>query len=360
MFGLTALIIAGASIIGLMVIHELGHFTMALIFKMPIEEFGLGLPPRLIAHKIKSVVVSLNLLPFGAFVRIKGEEDGEKKEGFNTFPAWQRALVLVAGVVGNWLTAVVLFAIVAGSWGLPYAVADDAVAPQAQLQVITVAPDSPAEEAGLKSGDWIVSVGVNEEMTAVHHLSEFTAFIDLHQGKAVELQLNKPEGLVLVSLIPRESPPAGEGAIGISFARVDVQHYAWWQAPKVGLIAAVNQTIAIPLSLGSVFSKWIHHQPTPGASLVGPIGIGQMIMQTSQLGWRYLLQFVAIIAIYFSLFNILPLPALDGGRLIFLAVEGVRRKTVSPKIKEWLNGTFLILFMILLALVTIKDIIHLF
>lgn len=360
MLGLTAILIACVSIISLMVIHELGHFLVALVFKMPIEEFGLGLPPRLIARKVGSVLVSLNLLPFGAFVRIKGEEEKEKKEGFNTFPAWQRALVLVAGVVSNWLTAVVLLTIVAGSWGLPYAMSDEAIAPQAQLQVMTVASNSPAEEAGVKSGDWIISVGTSEAMRVTNHLSEFTEFVDLHRGETIKLQLEKPKGLVAVSLIPRESPPAGEGSIGISFARVSVQHYAWWEAPRAGLMATVNQTIAIPLSLGAVFSGWIHHQATPGASLVGPIGIGQMIMQTSQLGWGYLLQFVAMIAIYFSLFNIFPLPALDGGRLLFLAIEGIMRKSISPKIKEGLNSSFLILFMILLAFVTIKDVIHLF
>ena len=331
MIGLAALIIAFFSIVGLMAIHELGHFLMALIFKMPVEEFGLGLPPRLIAYRVKSILVSLNWLPFGAFVRIKGEEEGSKN-GFSLFPVWQRAIVLVGGVVANWLTAVVLFTIVAGSWGLPYAISDQAVAPQAKLQVIAISPHSPAQEAGLKTGDWILGLGLPGQVKATNHLQEFTNFVDSHQGEKIDLQIQRSNQKEIVSLVPRKSPPAGQGSIGIGFARVAVQHYSWFKTPWIGLKATINQTIAIPMSLGMMFEGWIHHHPVMGAQLVGPVGIGQMIAQTSQLGLGYLLQFVAMIAVYLSLFNILPLPALDGGKLLFLIIEKIRKKAISAKI----------------------------
>lgn len=355
---LATILIALISLVGLIVIHELGHFLVALALKMPVEEFGLGLPPRLVSWKMGSVLFSLNLLPFGAFVRIKGEE--KNNEGFGLFPAWKQALVLVAGVVANWLTAVVLFALVAGIWGLPYAVSDQAVAPQARLQVTGVMAETPAEEGGLKIGDWLTGMGTAGEIKAVNHLQDFTNFIDQHRGEEIRLQVERPAGGTVVSLIPRESPPPGEGAIGISFARVEVKNYPWWQAPATGFLAAINQTIAIPLSLATFVSQWLHHQPVPGAELVGPIGLGQMVGQTLQLGWGYLLQFVAMIAVYLSLFNILPLPALDGGRLAFLAIEGVRGKPISVKVKENLNGAFFAFFILLMFLVTFKDLIGLF
>jgi regulator of sigma E protease len=354
----TTIIIALVSLVGLMVIHELGHFLMALIFKMPVEEFGLGLPPRLASWKIGSVLFSLNLLPFGAFVRIKGEDRNE--EGFGLFPAWKQALVLVAGVVANWLTAVVIFGLVAGIWGLPYAVPDEVVNPEARLQVTGVASGSPAESAGLKAGDWLIGMGVGEEMERVSLLQTFTDFIDQHRGEEIFLQLEKPTGIENISLIPRESPPAGEGAIGISFARIVMEESSWWEAPLAGFSATINQTIAIPFSLGQLISQWIKGQPTMGAELVGPIGLGQMIGQTFTLGWNYLLQLVGIIAVYLSLFNILPLPALDGGKILFLGIEKIRRKPISTRIKESLNGAFFVFFILLMLLVTLRDIIHLF
>jgi len=355
---LTAILIALISLVGLIVIHELGHFLVALAFKMPVEEFGLGLPPRLASWKIGSVLFSLNLLPFGAFVRIQGEE--KSGEGFSLFPAWQQALVFVAGVAANWLAAVVLFSLVAGVWGLPYAVSDQVVASQARLQVIGVASGTPAEEAGLEAGDWLLGMGTAEEMRAVNHLQDFTDFIDQHRGEEVLLQVERPAGETTVSLIPRESSPPGEGAIGISFARVAVENYSWWQAPAAGFLVTVNQTVAIPLSLATVVSQWFRHQPAPGVELVGPIGLGQMISQTLQLGWGYLLQFVAIIAVYLSLFNILPLPALDGGKLAFLAIEGIRRRPISSKVKENLSGAFFAFFILLMILITLKDLKQLF
>ncbi len=354
-----SIIIALASIVVLMALHEFGHFLMAVIFKMPVEEFGLGLPPRLVAWHWKSILVSLNWLPFGAFVRIKGEED-DAKEGFASFPAWQRALVLIGGVTANWLTAVVLFAIVAGGWGLPYAVSDAAASPQAKLQIIMVNPQSPAQKAGLEAGDWILSMGTKDHLATVVRQHAFSEFIDQHLGQPVELKIQRGKAVKFISLTPRENPPTGQGAIGIGFARVAMQHYAWFQAPWIGLKATVNQTVAIPMSFGLMFSGWIHHHPMAGAQLVGPIGIGKMIAQTSRLGVGYLLQFVAMIAVYLSLFNILPLPALDGGKLTFLAIEGIRRKSISAKIKTALNNSFFVLFLLLLAWVTVKDIIHLF
>lgn len=358
MIGLS-IIIALVSIVALLVLHELGHFLMALIFKMPVEEFGLGLPPRLVAWRWKSILISLNWLPFGAFVRIKGEED-DAKEGFAVFPAWQRALVLVGGVAANWLTAVLLLAIVAGAWGLPYAISDKTISPGAKLQVVMVSPQSPAKKAGLESGDWILAMGEKAPLQPVTRQHIFSNFIDQHQGQPIEIKIQRGSKTKIVSLVPRRNPPAGQGAIGIGFARVAIQHYPWFEAPWIGLKAAANETVAIPVTFGLMFSGWLHRHPMAGAQLVGPIGIGKMIAQTSQLGLGYLFQFVAMIAIYLSLFNILPLPALDGGKLTFLAIEKLRRRTINPKIKMALNNSFFIFFLLLLAWVTVRDFIHLF
>lgn len=354
-----SILIALASIVVLMALHELGHFLLAIMFKMPVEEFGLGLPPRLVAWHWKSILISLNWLPFGAFVRIKGEED-ESKEGFASFPAWQRALVLIGGVTANWLTAVVLFAIVAGGWGLPYAISDKTVSPNAKLEVIMVNPQSPAHDAGLKEGDWILAMGTKGRLTPAVYQHDFSEFVDRHLGEAVDLKIQRGKTTQIISVTPRENPPAGQGAIGIGFARVAIQHYAWYKSLWVGLQATANQTVAIPMTFGAMFSGWIHHHPMPGAQLVGPIGIGKMIAQTSRLGVAYLLQFVAMIAVYLSLFNILPLPALDGGKLLFLAIEGIKKKPINAKLKAALNNSFFVLFLLLLVWVTVKDLIHLF
>jgi regulator of sigma E protease len=355
------ILIVFISLIGLIVLHEFGHFLTAKKFGVRVEEFGVGYPPRIFGKKIGETLYSLNLLPFGAFVKIYGEEGGiESSHSFTGKPIWQRALIILGGVVSFWIVSAILLSIVFGM-GVPQAISDETEAVNPEVQIVAIAPDSPAEEAGIKVGDVIKELRTTNYELGVTKVKEIQEFTSLHLGEEITLTIERGKEIFDATLTPRISPPEGEGAMGVGLVRTTLISYPWYLAPVKGIEVCFSLTGSIAAGLAQVFGNLIQGKGLPaGAQLIGPVGIGSLMTQAAHLGLTYYLQFIALISIYLAIFNILPIPALDGGKLIFLGIEKVRKRAVSPKIEQGVTSIFFAFLVALMIWITIKDISRLF
>jgi len=352
------------SLIGLITIHELGHFLFARKFGVKVEEFGIFLPPRIWGKKIGQTLYSINWIPAGAFVKLQGEDSNDKSDpaSFGSKPIWQRAIIIAAGVASFWLISVIILSFVS-VLGAIEVVDDNDPVQNAQVQIISVASDSPASAAGLKMGDIIKNAALMDggQATRIDKVSQIQDFANNNKGKEIELIVSRANQDVGITLSPRLNPPAGQGAMGIALLRVAQKKYAWWQAIGNGFVATWNMTVSVFEGWGQIIGRLAKNQGLPpGAQLVGPVGIMEMMARQAQMGISYFLQFVAMISVYLAVFNALPIPALDGGRLMFLAIEAIRHKPVSEKIEQTLTMVFFAALMIFAVIVTFQDIRRLF
>ena len=365
---ITTIIIVLFSLVTLTALHELGHFLLARRFGVKVEEFGIGYPPKICGKKFGDTLYSLNLLPFGAFVRILGDEESSDNEGsFTKKPIWQRALILLGGVVSFWVVALVIIIFVAGLAGVPTAVSDDFLeaGKTPYVQILQVGPHSPAEQSGIKPGDIISKLKVQSEKlkieeTETNKVGEVQQFIGEHKGQEILISLKREDKEIEVSVTPRVNPPQGEGAMGVALARVVKFRIAWYEAPWQGLKITWEQTKNIPIAMARAIKSKLQGNDNSGLQFVGPIGLGQIMGQSMSQGPGNFLMLIAMISIWMALFNLLPIPALDGGRLLFLGIELVRRKPANQKIEQRITAVFFFLMVALMAVVSIKDIIRLF
>jgi len=365
---IVTILIAFFSIIALLVIHEFGHFIVAKKFGIKVEEFGVGLPPRLFGKKIGETIYSLNLLPFGAFVKIPsvegdGGSDQEDCRKLENVPVWQRAVILLAGVVSFWIIGIILLTIVF-SLGASQAISDEETGPFSvppQVQIAAVSPGSPAEIAGIKPGDVIRELRTGDFQLLISTVKGVQEFTDAHQGEEIVLLVDRGKDSLQTLLVPRTDPPEGEGSMGVILIRTTEKSYPFFQAFIKGVVTAANLTLAIIVGLAEVVASLVRGQGLPqGVQFMGPIGMGALVAQAVQVGLSYYLQFIAIISIYLAIFNILPIPALDGGRLLFLVIEKIKGCPVNQKVEQSITAGFFILFIVLMILVTVKDVIRLF
>lgn len=339
------ILIALVSLIGLIVLHEFGHFILAKKFGTEVEEFGIGYPPRLFGKKFGETLYSINLIPFGAFVKIKGEQGGiEDYRSFIGKPMWQRVLIVLGGVISFWLISAIILGIVAGVWGLPTAVSDEEnhnlINPR--VQIIRILPDSPASQAELKMGDTIIGF---------QKVKEVQEFIKSSDGKKIILEIKRGKEILKKEIIPKE------GLIGVGLTRIALKPYPWYRAPIQGAIATGQLTYNIVggwiLGLKSVLG--IAELPEGmKMELMGPLGIFALLGEYFELGINYFLFLIALIAVALALANILPIPALDGGKLVFLAVEAIRGRPINQKLEQNITAFFFILLIILMIFITVK------
>jgi len=350
--------IAFLSLISLIIIHELGHFLLAKKFGVRVEEFGIGLPPRLFGKKIGETIYSINLLPLGGFVKLYGHEKRETgPDSFSNKPIWQRALVILGGVVSFWIVAAVLLSIVM-ALGVPTVVGDEeAGLTDPKVQIVSVSKDSPAEQTEIRIGDAIRGIN-NVSVSKVKEIQEIT---EVNKGKEMTLTIQRGQEVFDVSLVPRESFPAGEGAMGVGLIRTALKSYPWYLAPFKGIIATGNLTLAIfdgwVMTLSSLFQG---NGMPQGAEVRGIVGIFELFVQVGGLGISYFLQFIAIIAVSLALINALPLPALDGGWFVLLIIEKFRGKPINQKTEQVISSIFFVLLITLMVWITIKDVARLF
>jgi len=357
------IIIAFFSLIGLVILHELGHFLLAKKFGVKVEEFGIGYPPRLFGKKIGETIYSLNLLPFGAFVKIYGHEKRiEDPRSFSTKPFYQKSLIILGGVVVFWIVSAILLSIVMGI-GVPSAISDEegGILKDVKVQIAAIVSESPAEAAELKIGDAISGLSFENEELKIDKVSQIQEFTQAHKGEEIILTIQRGDEIFDVSLTPRVSFPEGEGPMGIALVRTSLKSYPWHIAPIKGIEATGVLTVAVIRGWGMVFSSLFQGQGVPpGVEIGGPVRIFELFVDVRALGASYFLQFIALISISLALINILPIPALDGGWFLFLVIEKLKGKPLNDKIVQKVSAVFFFLLIALMIWITTKDIIRLF
>jgi regulator of sigma E protease len=348
----------------LVLVHEFGHFITAKKAGLKVEEFGFGFPPRLWGIKRGETIYSINWIPFGGFVKIFGEDGGHKedKKSFSNTKPGKKALIISAGVVMNFLLAVVFLSI-GNAIGLRVGIEEkdilDGRAVNPKIQIIGVAPNSPAQQSGLGVLDEIVGFRIDGQEKMVKTVSDVQNIVSQNLGKEIFILIENGNNLIEKKVIPRESPPANEGALGISLGASGIIKYPIHQAIGRGAYDAVmilEQTIIGYATL----IKNVFISGKPGMELTGPIGIAVVTGRAARLGIAYLMQFTSLISINLAVLNFLPFPALDGGRLIFIIIEKIRRKAVPVKIENAVNTAGFALLIILMIYITTKDMIKFF
>lgn len=338
----------------------MGHFLIAKKLGVKVEEFGIGYPPRIVGKKIGETLYSLNLLPFGGFVKIVGEEEKIKEAGsFSERPLWQRISIVLGGTISFWLISFLIFTFLSAGWGFYQSVPDDFSGP-AQIQIVQVAKNSPAQKAGIKPGDIIEKAKFDSQIWEVNKIKEFQEFINLHQGEKISLILKRGKEEKIAILQPRISPPPREGRIGVGLIRVTRIKFPWYQAPWQGAKITFEKTIQIPILLFAILKKALRGERVEGFQFMGPIGIGSLMSEVLKTGWGNFLMFLALISLWLALINLFPIPALDGGKLLFLLLEGVRKKPIPKIVEQKITTFFFLLLIFLMILVTLKDIMRLF
>lgn len=346
----------------LVLVHEFGHFITAKRAGMKVEEFGFGFPPKLWSIKRGETRYSINLIPFGGFVKIMGEdgEERENPESFGAKPARTRAFVIAAGVLMNVVLAIVLLSF-ANLVGLRVGIAD-ADLPKAvdtKVQIIQVDQNSPAAQADLQVLDEIVGFRVNGHEVSVADVAGVQKVINENRGHEIVVQVRNGSEVRDINVTPRLDPPPGQGSLGISLALTGIIKYPWYEAIYRGVQNTYYLLVNTFIGYGTIF-KNLFTQGNAGVALSGPIGIAVITGQAAKLGFTYLMQFTAIISVNLAVLNVLPFPALDGGRLLFLAIEKIRRRPIAKKVEGMANAIGFGLLILLMIYVTSKDIIHLF
>jgi len=329
----------------LIITHELGHFATAKGFGIKVEEFGLGFPPRLIAARRGETLYSLNAVPLGGFTKMAGEKDPTVPRSLASKGTGTRLIVISAGSIMNALLPILLFSI---AFMVPHDVVTGEVA------VKEVAPSSPAAAAGIEAGDIVLSV----DNKPVYNISELQRNIHLNLGKEINITVKHSDASTEeVQLIPRWKPPEGQGAIGIALnilnPTVVSRHEPFWKAIPMGASECIETFVLFKNEI----LKWIIGATTP--QVTGPVGIAQLTGEVAKAGISPLLEFAGFISINLAIINILPLPALDGGRMVFVLFEWVRRgKRVSPKTEGLVHLIGFAMLMALIVVVTQQDIIR--
>ena len=400
-------------VLGVLVLaHEFGHFIAARKSGMKVEEFGFGFPPRIFGvqflkgkklepiievekitleetaggemivdekkeidvvvpwHRRRLIwgnrdlddkdenygtVYSLNWLPLGGFVKIKGEngEAENESDSFMAKPAWKKTIVLAAGVAMNIVLAAVLLS-VGYMVGLPQTtddIADGTIVKDARLAVLEVMPGKPAALAGLKMGDEIVQIGElkNPRVTTMQD------YVDKNRDKAIVFTVVRGKETLEKKITPVLNNDTGKGGIGVAIAEVSLVKYPWHKAIYHGVVATWAYLVAIVLAFWGLIVGLFAGRGAGGA-LAGPVGIAVMTGQVARLGFAYLLQFTAMLSLNLAIINILPIPALDGGRIVFTWLGKIFHKPLFMKFEQTAHTIGFALLMLLVVVVTIKDI----
>jgi len=335
------------SFIGILVVlvfaHEFGHFITAKLARVKVEEFGIGFPPRIISFKRGETTYSLNAIPLGGFTKMLGEEDPILPGSLASKSIPIRILVLSAGSLMNILLPILLFSI---AFMIPH----DIVVEKVQVQA--VAPGSPAQIVGIEPGDTILAINNH----TIRNRGDVGYFIQLNLGSEVNILLQRGElGQQEVDVKPRWNPPQGQGATGITIIGVDTsivrESYPFWKA----IPSSIVRCREILVLFRNEVAGWFIRGTSP--QLAGPIGIAELTGEMAKAGLSPLLAFAALISINIAIINLFPFPGLDGGRLIFVALEWVRRgKRISPKREGLVHLIGFIVLILLIVVVSYYDI----
>jgi regulator of sigma E protease len=341
----------------LVLVHEFGHFFAAKITGVRVEEFGLGLPPKIIGKKLWGTVWSLNWLPIGGFCKLYGEDpsassgrDDEKYSFMNKNP-WQKGLIVLGGVFMNMVLAITIFAVVYTILGIP--------TETDRVKIIGIAKNSPAEIAGLKVDDWIQTINNVE----IKKGAQLTEEVGKNKGQNLKLRITnyeyKDKEIVLKA---RENPPAGEGSLGVVISNTEMTPIRWWEFYK-GIGAGFKEAYfwgkiifdGVTKMVGGLFLGQVPQDVT------GPIG---MFNATSSIrmsqGFLAVIHFFGVVSVNLAVVNVLPFPALDGGRIIFVIYEIIFRKKANAKFEAMVNNLGMLILLSMIVLISVGDISRLF
>ena len=331
----------------LVLVHELGHFIVARLAGVWVEEFGFGIPPRIVGKKIGNTIYSINLLPFGGFVRLHGESSDQgikkPKKAFLNKSKVQRLGILLAGVAMNFLLAVVAFGIVYSLTGVPRE--------SKNVKIVDIAAGSPAQISGLVVGDVVRKVGSEEVETT----QEFITLIELEKGNKVQIEIDSGKKIIVS---PRENPPEGEGPLGVAISTMEIYFPPIWQRPFYGAYYGFQDAYfwgrEVVGGIGTVLSGLSRGQAP--RDLAGPVGIYALTSEVSKFGTLALIHFVGILSVNLAILNILPFPALDGGRVLFVIIETFIGKRITPKVEAAFHTVGMAILLFLLLAITARDI----
>ncbi len=362
----------------LVISHEFGHFIAAKKTGMKVHEFGFGFPPRIFGLQFKKdnkkhwrlvkgnraldesdeaydTVYSLNWLPLGGFVKIKGENGDEKNDpqSFASKKPWQKAVVLSAGVGMNVVLAMVL--LISGYMiGLPQPLDnmdDVSNIKDRRIEILQTLPGKPAEMAGIQAGDVILQVGNLQSP----RLKELQEFVNLHKNEELLVKVGRGQEIIEKKIKPAVYSDTGRGGLGVAIAEIGTVRYPFFLAIWEGIKATgwylKEIVVAFYLLIKGLFAG-----SGVGEAVSGPVGVAVMTGRVARMGLIYLIQFMAMLSLNLAVFNILPFPALDGGRLLFVLISKLRRKEVSQKLEGIFHMAGFALLMLLVVVVTIRDI----
>lgn len=354
----------------LILVHEWGHFIVAKKNGIRVDEFGIGFPPKLFSFRRGETEYSVNLLPIGGFVRIYGEnaEDAaadaasgrDTSRSFVAKSKWAQAAVLVAGVTMNILFAWLLFAVVF-MVGVPTAVEESVATDGAELVVSQVMEKGPAAEAGIPLGSTIERMTSGPDRDQILHPSSFSAFIEDHKDVPVEVTYRVGDGeAVTTTITPEtgvlESSPE-RPAVGVALSLVETVrspvHIAVWD----GLTVTLRGLRDVIVGLSTLIYDSVRGQ-ADFSQIAGPVGIVGLVGDAAEFGITSLLMFTAFISLNLAVINMLPFPALDGGRLLFVVIEAIKGRAIDPVWVARMNFAGFALLILLMIAVTYNDILR--
>ncbi len=343
-------------------VHELGHFLMAKLFKVKVEEFGIGLPPKIVSlFKKGDTEYSLNLLPIGGFVKLYGEEFSSriknKTGAFFAKPAWQKILILLAGITANFLLASGLFGVYYSIKGIPVSV-DNAVS------VAYVEPDSPADVSGLKEGDKIELIYTDNNQTSVlpQKPKEVSQFVQSRANQRIYFKIRRPLGYQKTKVIDIPVIPAvknDRGIVGIMVIPEEIKFYPWYLQLPLGVVQGFKDSIdwfvMIVYNLKDlVINLVVKHQAPQGVA--GPVGIYQATSQVAATGMANLVRFIGLLSVNLAVINLLPLPALDGGRVVFVVLNKLWPSKKMKQVEMWVHMVGMGVLLLLMLAITFNDV----
>ncbi len=379
--GIFLLIVGILLFISLVVVHELGHFWAARRGGVEVEEFGIFFPPRLFKRHTKAGYdFTINLLPLGGFVKLKGEHDSDTQHGsYGAARVSTKVKIMLAGVAMNLLTALVLFTVL-GWLGMPklvdhqFTVKSDTHVLRNDVRVSYLEPGSPAAKAGLKVRDQLLTIG-GQKVTTSTDLPRLTKefagkTVVVRYSRDGQTRTTKSTFRAPAVVIASQKTSSPKGYLGVQPVDFTLQR-STWSAPIVAvgmsaqLTALTYQGLGHALAgLGGIFAGAFtgnhaareHAQTSASSQVSGPVGIFVILRDGSLLGYQYMLLIVAVISLTLAIMNVLPIPALDGGRLFVTLISRLLKKRISPGAEEAIYGAGFAVLMLLIVVITVVDV----
>lgn len=323
---------------GLIFIHEFGHFLTAKLSGMTVHEFSIGMGPKLFGFTKGGTAYSLRLLPIGGYVKLEGEDgDSNDPDAFCNKSAFRRFCVLFAGAFMNIVLGFLIFVIIFSSG-----------ATLASNTIDTVLPGSVFEDEGIQKGDRIISMSGEIYSAGIHSYQDISMFISVNGDKTAKITFERDGKRFTKEITPRYNQDEKRSLFGFTplysnVTPLNVLYYAFWQCVFV---------------IKSVFLSiwWLIAGIVPASAMSGPVGIVNEIGNAAKIGWQSVLSFAGLISVNLGVMNLLPIPALDGGRILFLIIEKIRGKKMKPEHEGYINFVFFALLILLMIVVTFSDI----